>query len=233
MKKLVAAVVAGTGLVVCTGQAQSTNEVAELPSVTVYASRIDDAKESIPAAISVFTAEDIEASGVRDLPELLKKKAGIDVHSMNGNPLLTSIAMRGFGDNAFGRTKIVLDGEELNNVDMNVPNLTRIPLGSVERIEIIRGPSPVLYGDGAIAGVVNVISNVSLVPEFGVLGAAMAKICSESGIFLFLLTRVTPAMRRQFCKVALVRFAGRLIIMILWSMPTFQEQTRPFVTQSG
>ena len=39
--------------------------------------------------------------------------------------------------------------------------------------------------------------------------------------------------RRQFCKVALVRFAGRLIIMILWSMPTFQEQTRPYVTQSG
>ena len=159
MKKLVAAVVAGTGLVVCTGQAQSTNEVAELPSVTVYASRIDDAKESIPAAISVFTAEDIEASGVRDLPELLKKKAGMDIHSMNGNPFLTSIAMRGFGDNAFGRTKVVLDGEELNNVDMNAPNLTRIPLGSVERIEIIRGPSPVLYGDGAIAGVVNVITD--------------------------------------------------------------------------
>ncbi len=39
--------------------------------------------------------------------------------------------------------------------------------------------------------------------------------------------------RRRFCKVALVRFAGRLFIVIPWSMPTFQEQTRPFVTQSG
>ena len=156
MKKLlIAAALAGMGGVAHADPAQSTNEVAELPPVTVYASRIDDTKDSIPGAVSVFSANDIESSGARDLPELLKKKAGIDVHAMNGNPLLTSIAMRGFGDNAFGRVKMVLDGEELNNVDMNAPNLTRIPLGSVERVEVVRGPSPALYGDGAIAGVVN------------------------------------------------------------------------------
>ena len=147
---------AGICSALCAEPVQSTNEVATLPTVTVYASRTGGAKDSMPASIAVFTAADIEASGARDLPELLKKKAGIDIHAMNGNPILTSIAMRGFGDNAFGRVKVVLDGEELNNVDMNAPNLTRIALGSVERIEIIRGPSPVLYGDGAIAGVVNV-----------------------------------------------------------------------------
>ena len=158
MKKLLTALVAGTGLAACAGETQNTNEVEDLPPVTIYASRIDDTKDVLPAAISVFTAAEIEASGARDLPELLKKKAGIDIHAMNGNPLLTSIAMRGFGDNAFGRVKVVLDGEELNNVDMNAPNLTRIPLGSVERVEVIHGPSPVLYGDGAVAGVVNVIT---------------------------------------------------------------------------
>ena len=136
-----------------------TNEVATLPPVTVYASRMDDTKDSIPASVSVFTAAEIEASGARDLPELLEKKAGVDIHSMNGNPLLTSMAMRGFGDNAFGRMKVVLDGEELNNVDMSAPNLTRIPLDSAKRVEVVRGPSPVLYGDGAIAGVVNVTTD--------------------------------------------------------------------------
>ena len=159
MKKLLTVLVAGTGLAACAGEAQSTNEVEDLPPVTIYASRIDDTKDALPAAIAVFTAAEIEASGARDLPELLKKKAGIDIHAMNGNPLLTSIAMRGFGDNAFGRIKVVLDGEELNNVDMNAPNLTRIPLGSVERVEVIHGPSPVLYGDGAVAGVVNVTTD--------------------------------------------------------------------------
>ena len=137
----------------------ATNAVAAQPSVTVYATRIDDARDAIPASVSIIGAADIESSGARDLPDLLKKKAGIDVHSMNGNPILASMAMRGFGDNAFGRMKVVLDGEELNNVDMNAPNLTRIPLGRVTRIEVIRGPSPVLYGDGAIAGTVNVVTD--------------------------------------------------------------------------
>ena len=137
----------------------ATNNVAEVPPVTVYASRIETAKSDIPASVQVFGAEQIAASGARDLPELLKRKAGMDVHAMNGNPILTSIAMRGFGDNAFGRIKVVLDGEELNNVDMNPPNLTRIPLGNVERVEVIHGPSPVLYGDGAVAGVVNVTTD--------------------------------------------------------------------------
>ena len=139
--------------------ALATNAVAEPPPVTVYASRIDDTIDAMPAAVRVYSAAEIAASGARDLPELLRKKAGVDIHAMNGNPLLTSMAMRGFGDNAFARIKVVLDGEELNNVDMSAPNLTRVPLGSVSRVELVRGPSPVLYGDGAIAGVVNVASD--------------------------------------------------------------------------
>ncbi|MBE6382178.1 MAG: TonB-dependent receptor [Lentisphaerae bacterium] len=161
--KLIAAALAGLAGTLIADQAQpeddkasSTNEVATLEPITVYASRIDDEKDAMPASVAVFTAEDIEASGARDLPELLKKKAGIDVHALNGNPILTTLAARGFGDNAFGRIKVVIDGEELNNVDMSAPNLTRIPLGSASRVEVIHGPSPVLYGDGAIAGIVNI-----------------------------------------------------------------------------
>ena len=156
---LIAAAAAGMGCALCAGPIGETNEVETLPPVTVYASRIEDAKDEMPASVSVFTAGDIAASRARDLPELLRRKAGVDIHSMNGNPLLTSIAMRGFGDNAFGRVKTVVDGEELNNVDMNAPNLTRIPLDGATRVEVVRGPSPVLYGDGAVAGVVNVTTD--------------------------------------------------------------------------
>lgn len=158
-RTMAAASLAATCWMAYAGQEAMANEVSELQPVTVYASRIEAAKEDLPASVSVFTAEEIASSGARDLPELLQKKAGLDIHSMNGNPLLASVATRGFGDNAFGRIKVVLDGEELNNVDMNAPNLTRIPLGSVTRVEVIRGPSPVLYGDGAVAGVVNVVTD--------------------------------------------------------------------------
>jgi iron complex outermembrane receptor protein len=111
------------------------------------------------ASVQVIDGDQITSSGAHDLPSLLKKKAGMGVRAMNSNPILTSLAMRGFGENAHGRIKVVLDGEELNNVDMNAPNLTRIPIGSVERVEVIHGPNPVLYGDGAIAGIVNVTTD--------------------------------------------------------------------------
>lgn len=153
------AAIAAFGLAAIYGAEGATNDVHTLQPVTVYASRIGAAKDSVPAAVSIFTAADIASGGARDLPDLLKRKAGLDIHAMNGNPLLTSIATRGFGDNAFARMKVVLDGEELNNVDMAPPNLTRIPLGAISRVEVIRGPHPVLYGDGAVAGVVNVITD--------------------------------------------------------------------------
>ena len=159
MKKLLiaaAVAVVGRGAV---AQSAETNEVADLPPVTVYASRIDSAKDAMPAKVEVFDAEAIAASGARDLPELLKKSANIDVRTLNGNPLQSQIAMRGFGENSFGRVKVLLDGEELNYVDMEAPNLARIPLGNVERVEIIHGPSPVLHGDGAVAGVVNITTD--------------------------------------------------------------------------
>ena len=110
-------------------------------------------------SVSVYTADDIAASGAQSLPELLAKKANIDIRTMNANPTQSQIAMRGFGENSFGRVKVMMDGEELNAVEMEAPNLARIPLGSVERVEIIHGPSPVLYGDGAVAGVVNVVTD--------------------------------------------------------------------------
>ncbi len=156
---LFAAVAAATNVAAAEVQPAKTNDVAELSPVTVYASRIDSVKDLMPAQVDVYDASAISASGARDLPELLSKKANISIRRMNANPLQASIAMRGFGENSFGRVKVFLDGEELNYVDMEAPNLARVPLGNVERVEIIHGPSPVLHGDGAVAGVVNITTD--------------------------------------------------------------------------
>ena len=57
---------------------------------------------------------------------------------------------------------ILLNGERLNNPDMSAPNLMRIPLHAVKRIEVIRGPQTVLYGDFAETGVINIITDTSV-----------------------------------------------------------------------
>lgn len=128
-------------------------------TISVCGSRVEDPSERMPATVRVFRADEIASSGARNLPELLEKGANIQIRTLNANPLQSQIAMGGFGENSFGRVKIVVDGEELNSSDMDAPDLTRLPIESVERVEIIRGASPVLYGDGAVAGVINVTTD--------------------------------------------------------------------------
>ena len=134
--------------------------VAASTNIVVVASRIDDSAAQLPSPVQVINRDTIAASGAHDLPELLERKANVQVRHLNANPLQSSIAMRGFGENSFGRVKVVYDGEDLNYVDMEAPNLSRVALGNVERVEVIHGPSPVLHGDGAVGGVINVVSDV-------------------------------------------------------------------------
>lgn len=158
MKKGKLAALAAIG---CSACALAADEATVLPTITVDASRIESAAEDMPSPLQVFGVEEISRSGAKDLPDLLSRIANIQVRSLNSNPLQAQIAMRGYGENSFGRVKIYVDGEEINSADMDSPNLARIPLGGIERVEIVHGPSPVLYGDGAVAGIVNIVTDSS------------------------------------------------------------------------
>lgn len=139
--------------------AASTNLVADLPPVVVEAGRLDRTSMEIASHVEVVDAKEIADEGVKDLPALLERKANLFVRHQSGNPVQTSVSMRGYGENSFGRVVVTVDGERINDVDMSAPNLMRIPLGSVERVEILHGPQCVLFGDGASAGVVNIVTD--------------------------------------------------------------------------
>jgi len=134
--------------------------LTNLPSVIVEASRTDATLMDVPSGVQVIDRREIAASGLPNVTELLSKKAP-QLHLRHlggGNPALSEISMRGFGENGFGRTLVLVDGERLNSPDLNTPNLARIALGSVEKIEVLGGSQNVLQGDGASAGVLNVIT---------------------------------------------------------------------------
>lgn len=134
----------------------ATNDTTLVVSVSAFGRRADDAAAVIPAKVEVLDASAIAASLARDFPELLAKTANLQVRTLNANPLQTQLAMGGFGENSFGRVKVVVDGEELNTIDMNAPDLSQIVLEGISRVEIVHGPSPVLHGDGAEAGVIRI-----------------------------------------------------------------------------
>lgn len=131
-----------------------------LPTVVVEASRIDAAETSVPSGVHVIGRETVAASGARDVTDLLSKQAPeLHLRHQGGaNPALTEIALRGYGESGHGRTLVLVDGERLNSPDMNAPNLGRIALNSIDRVEILGGPQTVLQGDGASAGVINFIT---------------------------------------------------------------------------
>ena len=131
---------------------------AQLPPIIVEASRTGQGAEDLPTGVTVITAEQIRNSGASDTVQAIEKLGGLHVRRINGNPMQAEVVMRGFSQNAHGRVLVLVDGQRLNMPDMQAPNWSRIPVQSIERIEILHGGQTALYGDYAVAGVINVIT---------------------------------------------------------------------------
>ncbi len=109
-----------------------------------------------PGSILIITTEQIQASGARDITELLSLlpsfNIGRDVDDVLG------IGSRGLWAHE-GKILVMLNGIALNESDFGTFGLgQRISLDNVSRIEIINGPGSVLYGGTAALGVINIIT---------------------------------------------------------------------------
>jgi iron complex outermembrane receptor protein len=154
--KIVAAVLCAAPAVVhCT-----TEQAAALPEVLVTASRFEETSNHVPANVQVITREDIENSSSNNIPEVLSQIGGLVVGNGSSEQLGlgASVDMGGYGANAGSTTLVLLDGQRLNPIDSSPVSWESIPLGSVQRIEILRGGASVQYGNGAVGGVINIIT---------------------------------------------------------------------------
>lgn len=156
--------------------APPATNVYEAPPLVVTANRVGPAPATIPAQTTVITAERIRATGAGSVVDVLRDLGGLYVRTLNGNPAQSEVAMRGFGDNAHGRVLVLRDGQRLNSPDMAGINWLQIPLGAVQRIEIVTGGHSVLYGDHAVAGVINIVTR-------GEPTAARTEIVGEAGSY--------------------------------------------------
>ena len=134
-------------------------------AVVITAPRFPEMIRRLPASVTVITEEDIKQSAARTLPELLSSEVGMTMKDFYGNnAAYTSIDLRGFGATASQNTLVLLDGRRLNDFDLSGVQWPAIPLASIERVEIVRGAGGVLYGDGATAGIVNIVTRSPLTP---------------------------------------------------------------------
>ena len=124
-----------------------------LPEVVLSVSNNTTDTRKVSEQISVISAKDIKNINPQTTPDLLASTPGITVQKsqMGGG----SPAIRGFEAN---RVLMVVDGVRLNNAiyrSGHLQNSLSIDHGSIDRMEVVYGPSSTKYGSDALGGVIH------------------------------------------------------------------------------
>lgn len=138
------------------GEQQQKVLEKELDEVMVTASRVETPVNQTAKLVTVITKEQIEQSPVRSIQDLLVYAANIDVIQRGGHGVQADISIRG---GSFDQNAVLLNGVNLSNAQtghysFDIP----INLSDIERIEIIHGPSALIYGSSAFSGGINIIT---------------------------------------------------------------------------
>ena len=141
--------------------AESKDRTHRMEDMVVSTSRTEVAMADAPQSISVISADEIMASPFERVEDILRFSAGIQVTQHYGQQtggIAGHLSMRGTGRN---RVLMMLDGVPLNDNFSNTIAWVAwglIPRESIERIEILRGPSSASYGSEGLGGIVNIIT---------------------------------------------------------------------------
>lgn len=136
------------------GLAAELEDLLNTP-ITVASTKAMTIRES-PGIITVFSREEIVASGAKDLLDVLRLVPGFEIGSDTQG--ITSVFVRGIWGHE-GKVLIRVDGQEANELRYACLYLgNSFPNETVQRIEIIRGPGSATYGGFAELAVVNIVT---------------------------------------------------------------------------
>ena len=134
--------------------------------ITVIGSRIPRIQAEGPAPVTTITAEDILRNGYQSVPDVLKAitQNGGETQSQQSfsgadfTPGAQQVDLRGLGPN---HTLVLVNGRRIADFPLpfggnsNFTDISNIPVGLIDRVEILSGSASAIYGSDAISGVVN------------------------------------------------------------------------------
>ncbi len=173
-------------LVMAAGHLTSIAQTASSQPVSetvITAGRIPQDPFLLPQGVTVITADEIQSSGVTDANEAIRLLGGVVGRIDTSGGRNQTLDLRGFGETAGNNVVILIDGVRQNEGDSGSANLAWIPLSSIARIEIVRGSGAVLHGDGATAGVINVITQKGLTEPGGSVNVRTGTFSTREGRF--------------------------------------------------
>jgi len=138
------------------------DELAWLRAEAMYTTTASKMKESLDkttATVTTITQQQISEMGARNLLDVLKLVPGFGVtQSKYGQ---RQIEVRGVKTEFSEKVLLMLNGHPLDHyfsIASGIFNYDDLPVGTIKRIEIVRGPGSALYGANAFLAVVNIIT---------------------------------------------------------------------------
>lgn len=111
--------------------------------------------KKIPFQISIMRKQDLLQTSSMNIIESITKKAGVS--SLSSGPAISKPLIRGLG---YNRVLTINDGVRQEGQQWGDEHGIEIDDASVNKIEVLKGPASLVYGSDAMAGVINIISNV-------------------------------------------------------------------------
>ncbi|MBI2728323.1 MAG: TonB-dependent receptor [Polaromonas sp.] len=127
----------------------------EMGGVVVTATRTESRVDEVLADVTVISREQIEQQPGRTLSDLIARQAGLQTASNGGLGKSSSLFIRGSESR---HVLFLIDGVPFSSATAGTPSLDNIPLDSIERIEVLKGPASALYGSDAVGGVVQIFT---------------------------------------------------------------------------
>ena len=113
--------------------------------------------KKIPFQVSVLRKEDLLQSSSTNIIDAITRKAGVS--SLSTGPAISKPLIRGLG---YNRVLTINDGVRQEGQQWGDEHGIEIDEASVNKVEILKGPASLVYGSDAMAGVINIITNVPI-----------------------------------------------------------------------
>jgi iron complex outermembrane receptor protein len=128
-----------------------------LEEIIVTANKRTESLQEVPLAVSVISADALQASGVQQFQDLGKLAPSLTIRPAE-HPVNSNVSLRGVGTFAFGIGVESSVAVLVDEVPLAFQARAFTDLPDVERIEVLRGPQSTLYGKSASAGLINIIT---------------------------------------------------------------------------
>lgn len=138
----------------CAGAAVRAQDSPTLPAIVITATRTEKTQADAPVRTEVVGREEIARTHARTLKQALENVPGLQLREVHGKSGY-EVSLQGLGAD---QVLVLVDGLPITASTGSTVDLGQYLLGSVERVEVVKGASSAQYGSAAMGGVINVIT---------------------------------------------------------------------------